>query len=61
MVRHFCAFIAKIIVTKNFAKAKALIYRSLKALKSLGIVWYLRVRTEGADEFSRKLRGLKAV
>ena len=40
---------------------KALIYRSLKALKSLGIGWYLGVRTEGAVEFSRELRGLKAV
>jgi hypothetical protein len=41
--------------------AKALIYKSLKGLKSLGIVWYLRVRTEGEVEFSRKFGGLKAL
>ena len=41
--------------------AKALIYRSLKGLKSFGIGWYLKVRTEVAVEFSRELRGLKAL
>ena len=27
----------------------------------MGVGWFLGVRTEGADEFSRELRGLKAV
>ena len=30
-------------------------------LKSMGIRWFLGGRTEGADEFSRKFRSLKAV
>ena len=40
---------------------KALISRSLKGLKSLGIGWFLGGRMERTVEFSRKLRGLKAV
>jgi hypothetical protein len=38
-----------------------MIYRSLKGLKSKDVWWFLEVRTEGADEFSRKFGSLKAV
>ena len=38
-----------------------LISRSFKGLKSRGIWWLLEVWTEGTFEFSRELRGLKAV
>lgn len=35
-----------------------MIYRSLKGLKSKDVWWFLEVRTEGADEFSREFGGL---
>ncbi len=44
-----------------FIMDKALIYRSLKGLKSRGVGCLLEAWTEGTVEFSRKFGGLKAV
>ncbi len=41
--------------------SKALISSSLNGLNLIKACWFLEGRTEGAIEFSRKLRGLKAV
>lgn len=59
-VRHFCALVMKKVVTKFFEIDKTLISKSLKGLKSRGIGWLLRERTEGTGEFSREFGGLKA-
>ena len=59
--QDFCALVTKKVVTKFFVIVKSLISRSLKGLKSRGVGWLLEVWTEGVDEFSRELRGLKAV